>query len=357
MRSCARAGLAAMRAPSAAVLLAVSLAAVVLLASGKDPVFVAGTMVRQLQDQTVLCDIVNAAAAYALIAFAASFAFAMGLFNIGVEGQYRVAAVTAAVAGAELPAPPGTRVVLVVLVAMAVGGAYAAIPALLKVFRGVHEVISSIMLNAVAAGIVAYMAGEQGWGVLNGNNIGTKTMPPDGAVGSFSFGFGKVFGLSLLALVVAAGYWATLSRTRFGFELLASGESETAARAGGVDAKRMTVAAMALSGAVAGLAALPELTSRDHSYLVTSTAGYGFAGIAVALIGRGHPVGVAAGALLWAFLDKSAVALDAVSVPKEIVLILQGTAVLAVLIAYELDRRFEAAQAQRQARTAVVGAA
>ncbi|EFV14427.1 ABC transporter permease [Segniliparus rugosus] len=345
--------LTALLAPLGAVLLALVLAALILAVSGKDPVFVAGTMLGQLRDESVVCDIVNASAAYALIAVAASLGFKMGLFNIGVEGQYRVAAVTASVVGAELPAPPGTRVALIVLVAMAVGGAYAAIPALLKVFRGVHEVISSIMLNAVAVGIVAYMAGEQGWGVLNGNNIGTKTIPPDGWVGSFGFGSGKVFGLALAAVVVGAGYWVALSRTRFGFELLASGESPSAAQAGGVDARRMIVTAMVLSGAIAGLAALPELTSRDHSYLVTSTAGYGFTGIAVALIGRGHPVGIAAGALLWAFLDKSAVALDAVSVPKEIVLILQGTAVLAVVIAYELARRFEAAQAQRRVRTAM----
>ncbi len=119
-----------------------------------------------------------------------------------------------------------------------------------------------------------------------------------------------------------------LDRTRFGFELKASGESPTAATAGGVDARRMVVVALLLSGAAAGLVGLPELLGRDYAYTLTSPQGYGFTGIAIALLGRNHPVGIALGALLWAFLDKSALALDIVGVPRETVLIMQGAIVL-----------------------------
>ena len=151
-----------------------------------------------------------------------------------------------------------------------------------------------------------------------------------------------------VAAALGVGYSFLLNRTRFGFELKASGESPTAATAGGVDARRMVIVALVLSGAVAGLVGLPELLGRDFAYTLTSPQGYGFTGIAVALLGRNHPVGIALGALLWAFLDKSALALDNVGVPREIVLIMQGSVVLSVVVAYEIVRRYELAAEQRR---------
>ena len=110
----------------------------------------------------------------------------------------------------------------------------------------------------------------------------------------------------------------------------------------------MVIVALLLSGAVAGLVGLPELLGRDFAYTLTSPTGYGFTGIAIALLGRNHPVGIAFGALLWAFLDKSALALDNVGVPREIVLIMQGSMVLSVVVAYEIVRRYELAAEQRR---------
>jgi general nucleoside transport system permease protein len=105
---------------------------------------------------------------------------------------------------------------------------------------------------------------------------------------------------------------------------------------------------MLISGAIAGLAGLPEILGRDHTFTVNFPTGYGFAGLAIALLGRNHPLGVAFGALLWSFLDKSSLTLDNIGVPKEIVTILQGTIVLAVVVAYELVRRRELAAEQRR---------
>ena len=205
------------------------------------------------------------------------------------------------------------------------------------------------MLNFVATGLIAYLISAKGFGVLQGNNISTQPIAPSGWFPGVSFGAkGTIFGMLLVSVALGIGYWFLLNRTRFGFELKASGESPTAATAGGVDARRMVIISLLLSGAVAGLVGLPELLGRDHAYTLTSPQGYGFTGIAIALLGRNHPVGIALGSILWAFLDKSALALDNVGVPREIVLIMQGSVVLSVVIAYEIVRRYGLAAEQRR---------
>jgi simple sugar transport system permease protein len=205
------------------------------------------------------------------------------------------------------------------------------------------------MLNFVATGLIAYLIRPDTFGLLVGNNISTTPISPTGRFAGISLGSsGTIFGMVFVAALLGLGYWFMLNRTRFGFELKASGESPTAATAGGVDAKRMVLVALVLSGAMAGLVGLPEVLGRDYAYTLTSPQGYGFTGIAVALLGRNHPAGIAVGALLWAFLDKSAVALDGVGVPREIVLIMQGSIVLSVVVAYEIVRRYELAAEQRR---------
>jgi simple sugar transport system permease protein len=273
----------------------------------------------------------------------------MNLFNIGVEGQYRVAAVVAAVFGGSTALPPGIHALAIILVAAVAGALWAAIPAILKVTRGVNEVISTIMMNGLALGLAAYLIRPDVFGELRGNNIRTPEIPSSGWVPGISLGgAGTIFGLVFLAVALGIGYWVMMNRTRFGFELRASGESSTAAAAGGVSAKKMILIAMLLSGAIAGLVSMPEILGRDHTYNLNFPAGIGFSGIAVALLGRNHPGGIAFGALLWAFLDKSGLALDNVGVPREIVTIMQGAIVLSVVVAYEVVRRYELAAEQRR---------
>jgi simple sugar transport system permease protein len=335
--------------PALALACAVLLCGLAVLISHGNPITAVTAMVGQAADGATLVNIVNTASVYYLAGLAVAIGFQMNLFNIGVEGQYRVGAVAGAVVGGAVSLPLGLHAVLVLVVAALAGALYAAIPAVLKVTRGVNEVISTIMLNALAGGILAYLIRPDTFGVLRGNNIGTAPIPRSGWVPGIPFGSaGTVFGLVFLAAALGAGYWLMMNRTRFGFELLVSGESPSAAAAGGVSAKRMVLTAMVLSGAVAGLVAMPELLGRDHTYTVISPAGYGFTGIAVALLGRNHPGGIAFGALLWSFLDKSALALDNVGVPREIVTIMQGAIVLSVVVAYEVVRRIELANAQRR---------
>ena len=124
-----------------------------------------------------------------------------------------------------------------------------------------------------------------------------------------------------------------LNRTRFGFDLMASGMSPSAASASGVNARAMVIKTMLLSGAVAGLIGLPDLLGNTHSYTTDFTAGLGFLGIAVALLGRNKPIGIALAALLFAFLDRSLVPLQIADYPSSVVTIFQGTIVLAVVVA------------------------
>ncbi|MEV7091535.1 ABC transporter permease [Amycolatopsis sp. NPDC051045] len=334
--------------PLLAIVFAVLLSAIALIISGADPLQAYGTMISQMFKGSTAVDTVNLATVYYLSGLAVAIGFQMNLFNIGVEGQYRFAAVVAAIAGGAMKLPPVIHVVAILVVAVLAGMAYAAVPAVLKVTRGVSEVISTIMLNAIVAGIIAFLINADQFGVQTGNNIGTRVIEPSGRIPGIPLGSGTLFGFVLVAAVVGVAYWFMLNRTRFGFELKASGESTTAAAAGGVSAKKMTLIAMLLSGGVAGLVAMPELLGRDYNYGITATQMYGFTGIAVALLGRNHPGGIALGALLWAFLDTSAVSLEQINVSKEIATIMQGIIVLSVVVAYEVVRRADLAAEQRR---------
>jgi general nucleoside transport system permease protein len=343
--------------PALAIVFAALLCAVALLISGDSPITALTVMITQVGEGTTAVDIINSGAIYYIAALAVAIGFQMKLFNIGIEGQYRLAACVAAIVGGSLVLPPVLHTLVIIVVAAVVGAAWAGIAALLKAYRGVSEVISTIMLNFIATGLIAYLIRPDSFGVLQGNNISTAPIEPSGQFPGVSFGSsGTLFGMVAVAALLGLGYWFLLNRTRFGFELKASGESPTAATAGGVDARRMVIIALVLSGAVAGLVGIPELLGRDFAYTLTSPQGYGFTGIAVALLGRNHPLGIALGALLWAFLDKSALALDNVGVPREIVLIMQGSVVLSVVIAYEIVRRYELAAEQRRVAAQLRGA-
>jgi simple sugar transport system permease protein len=149
----------------------------------------------------------------------------------------------------------------------------------------------------------------------------------------------RVYGLIVLAIAVGVGYAVLLNRTRFGFDLRATGISPGAAVASGVDARRMILMVMVLSGATAGLVGMPQLLGSSYRYALDFPAGLGFTGIAIALLGRNHPIGIAIGALVWSFLDVSSITLNFLDIAPEVVKILQGSIVISVVVAYELVRR------------------
>ena len=349
-----RGALLVLAAPLLALVVALLVSSVVLLANGNSPVTTFVTMLENGTTPASLVVIVNGAVPYYLSAVAVAVGFRMGLFNIGVQGQYSLAALLAAAAGAAVALPSVLHIPFVLLVAMATGAAWAGIAGALRVWRGVSEVISTIMLNTIAVGLGAYLLTTYFAERVEGSlNVATRPLPDsarfpalDAPVGAVLGAFGAelppgrgLYGFLVVAVVVGVAYWLLVDRTRFGFDLRATGLSPTAALASGVDARRMTLAAMLLSGALAGLVGMPYLLSESGRYSLDFPPGLGFAGIGIALLGRNHPVGMAFAAVLFAFLDRSSAPLQLQGIPPEIAVIMQGTIVLAVVVAYEVVRR------------------
>jgi simple sugar transport system permease protein len=351
----------ALFAPVLAVVVAVVISSAVMAALQVDPIRVFEVMVdfgdTPSQQMTAVVVVLNRAVPLFLAGLAVAIAFRMGLFNIGVEGQYRLATIVAAGLGAAVALPGPLHVLLIVVVAMAVAAIWAGIVAVLKVTRGVSEVISSIMLNVIALGIASFLLTGPLRGSAEGASIiSTAEIPESGWMPSLNGVFGllglanpprQLYGFLLVALVVGVAIAVLLNRTRFGFDLRAAGLSPSAATASGVDSRGMVVKTMLLSGAVAGLIGMPDLLGSTHAYTTDFTAGLGFLGIAVALLGRNKPIGIALGALLFAFLDRSLVPLQIQDFPASVVTIIQGTIVLAVVVANEIARRVARRSAER----------
>jgi len=350
----------AVLAPVVALVVAAALSSVVLVVAGHSPALAFQRMWEYGTEPAQVVNILNKASGYFLSALAVAIGFRMNLFNIGVDGQYRIAAMAAAVVGATLTLPKPLHILVIVAVAVVVGALWAGIAGLLKVYRGVSEVISTIMLNFIGGAIVAWAVTPQVFAILENNVVRTKTIPESGWFPGFTWSgiptggsqtvvFGEIYGFIVISGLVGVLYWFVLSRTRFGFDLRATGSSEPAAVASGVDVKRMVLTSMLLSGAVAGLVGMPILLGAAHSFGSQDfPAGIGFTGIAIALLGRNNPVGIAFASVLWGFLDVSNQILDIESIPKEIVTIMQGAVVLAVVVAYEIVRRIGVATEQRR---------
>ncbi len=343
-----RAG-ATLAAPILALVFAMAVTTLVLLLAG-DPVGDVWQVLFSKPKARNVVNIINNSSVLYLSGLAAAIGFRMNMFNIGVDGQYRVAAFAAAYVAGEAWLPGSLNIILAILAAALAGAVWAGIAGLLKVTRGVSEVISTIMLNAIATYLVSYFLNKVA--VQGSNNIHTKDIPVSSQLAGFDLIPGapnRVFTLTLLAVVAGVLFWVVLNRTTFGFNLRATGLSESAAVASGVNVKRMVVYTMLISGAIAGMIGLPLLFGAYHNYGVTFQSGLGFAGIAVALLGRNHPVGVAFGAVLFAYLHEQANALQIrAGVSSDIVSIIQGVIVLSVVIAYEVVRRYNNAAEQRQ---------
>ncbi len=334
----------ALAAPVLAVVISVVICSILLLVSGRDPFQAFNIMgsYGSASDAQVLT--LNKATTYYLAGVAVAFGFRMNLFNIGADGQYRLAALFAAYVGGQVDLPSFIQIPLVLIVAMLVGGLWAAIAGALKVTRGVSEVISTIMLNAIATAVVGMLLRPGVFAPKVGtttNSIQTQTMSPSSSFFSFTTQGGQLYGFIIVAAVVGILFQLTLSRTRFGFDLRATGRSESAAAASGVNVKRMVLTSMIVSGALAGLIGMPNLLQDSHYFGQTFQQNLGFIGIAIALLGRNSPIGIAFAALLFAFLDVTGTQLPLQGdFPQEIVAVMQGTIVICVVVAYELVRRY-----------------
>ncbi|MGW5846799.1 ABC transporter permease [Streptomyces sp. NPDC055254] len=329
--------------PVLALVSAFALTMIVLAATGVNPFEPMRIMVENAGYEDVQVLIVNQTGTYYLAALAVAIGFRMNLFNIGVDGQYRLAAMLSAVVGAAVTLPGPLHILLIVLVAMLVGAFWAGIAGVLKAKRGVSEVVSTIMLNAIATSLIAWMILPKNLGVqpAGSNTLTTGDIAESGWFPALALGDGlEIYGFTFVSLALGVVYWFVLNRTRFGFDLRATGASESAAQASGVDAKKMIITSMLISGAVAGLAGMPVLLGESHTYSLSFPVGVGFTGITIALLGRNSPVGILLAAFLMAFIDKASASLDTEGYAKEIGTIMKGLIVIAVVVSYELVRRY-----------------
>jgi simple sugar transport system permease protein len=349
----------------AAIVLAVAISSVAIIAAGASPqaAFAALFNFGETERAVVngITTMINRAVPLFIAGLAVAVGFRMNLFNIGVEGQYRIAAVCAAYVGALFTAPAPLQILVIIVVAAAVGGLYALIPALMKVGRGVNEVISTIMLNYIAINLAAFLvrgpfAGAREAGQLVTN---TPTLPESAWFPNLNVVFemlglplprgGGLWGFLLVAILLGVGVWVVLERTGFGFDVKASGLNASAALASGVNPKKMVISAMVMSGAIAGLIGLPEILGDKHNFGTNFTPGLGFLGIAVALLGRNKPAGIAMAALLFGFLDRAQGPLQFANVPPSVILIMQGVIVLLVVVANEITSRMALRREERRA--------
>ena len=334
-------------APVGAVLLSVVFSAIVLLIAGANPFAAYADMFEHAAKLETQVSMINRATPLYISGVAAAIGFRMNLFNIGVEGQYLLAAIFAAFVGGAVALPGVFHIGLILLVAMFVGGMWAGVAGLLYTQRGINEVISTIMLNGVALGLVAALVKEwQAKGDIAIVKVGTEPIADSGIIPNLTFIpelFGDIrndlTGVLVIAIVVGISYHVLINRTVFGYDLRASGANPFAARAGGIPPKRMVMTAMLMSGAVGGLVGMAEIM--DKGRYNPNFVGYlGFNGIAVTLLGRNHPAGIALGALLWAFLEASSNILQVTNTaPKEIADIMKGVILLSTVIGYEVVRR------------------
>ncbi|WP_339103057.1 ABC transporter permease [Haloterrigena salinisoli] len=291
-------------------------------------------------------------------------AFRAGLLNIGTQGQLVVGglatAVTVVYAAAIVPGGFVGTVVLIplgVLAGAVVGGLYGALPGVLKAYADANEVITTIMLNFVAAGVTSTML-SRWFQDPDSPNPRTEPVPEYAEIPTIPFvGFDARLDFSLLALGFAValmlGVAWLFARTSFGYELRTSGIQPAAAAYGGVDEKRMTVASMTLSGALGGIAGAFWVLMVHGSWL-ENVPSIGFDGIAVSVLAGNNPLGVGAAAFLFGVVESGARTVGtATDVPRELVGILTGLIILFVAMPEffrMIGRRFVDLETTRPAR-------
>ncbi|MEZ5346159.1 MAG: ABC transporter permease [Pyrinomonadaceae bacterium] len=285
---------------------------------------------------------------------AVAVAFRCGLLNIGAEGQLYVAAFATAWVGIKF----GGRVVdvfgdkqdwswaalpaillvpLCMATAIIVGGLWGAIPGYLKAKFGSHEVINTIMLNFIAIALVSYFTQYHykipGDPILQTAQIGdAATIPQLNQFFSFIPADVKLNISFLIAILMCFLVYVFLWKTKWGYELRAVGQSPSAAEYGGISPKKQIIIAMTISGGLAGMVAIGEVMGFRHNYYHGFSAEWGFLGIAVALLGRNHPLGVFIAAIFFAILLRGGIFVDAFTryVSKDLVEVLQAIIILFV---------------------------
>jgi len=325
--------------PLISLLLAGIISALVILAIGQSPMEALTTMVTGSVGSAYAWGYtLYYATSFMFTGLAVTVAFHGSLFNIGGEGQAQIGGLGVALVCLALPWPHWTLALPVAMLGGALfGAAWAALPAYLQARRGSHIVITTIMFNYIAAALIIYMLVE--------------VLKPAGQMDPASARFGAgtalptlhdIPGLSLIfdkkvpvnvtlfvALAAAWLVWVLLWRTRLGYEIRAFGKSEPAALYAGISPFKITMVAMLISGGLSGLMSINNVMGESGRLLQNSSEGAGFIGIAVALMGRNHPVGVLLAAILFGILFQGGAEIGLwTSIPIELRIVVQGLVIL-----------------------------
>jgi general nucleoside transport system permease protein len=321
--------------------LAFAVSAIVLVAIGQSPWQVLTLLVKgAFGSATGIGYTLYYATTFVFTGLAVAVAFHCGLFNIGGEGQAMMGGLGAGLAALALGPNASAWLALpaMVLAAIAFGMLWAAIPGALQAWRGSHIVITTIMFNFIAASLLIYLL------------VGVMKEPGNMSPETRAFGPGAqmpgvhtmlaAVGIEwprsplnasvLLAVAALVGVWLLLWRTQLGYALRAVGSSPHAALYAGIEPKSLIVVAMAISGGLAALVGINEIAGVHNRLIAEFVAGAGFAGIAVSLIGRNHPFGIALAALLFGALYQGGaeLAFEIQGFSREMVFTLQGLIVL-----------------------------
>lgn len=258
---------------------------------------------------------------------AVALAFHASLFNIGVEGQLVIGGLAAGVVGATSDLPAPVLMVVCILAGMAGGALWALVPALLKAYRGVHEVVTTIMMNFVATSIAEYAVAPAGPFVSASQPSATERVPAGAQLPIIWEGTRLHAGLLIAIAAILVVLWL-LYRTPAGFRLRLMGANAGAAHASGISIRKVTIAALLGSGALGGLAGAVQVLGVYGRFFSSFSPGYGFDAIAVALLGALSPIGVGAAAFFFAVLHSGSVQMQAVAgISREMVGVVSGLVV------------------------------
>uniref|UniRef100_A0A7C3RVI4 ABC transporter permease n=1 Tax=Dictyoglomus thermophilum TaxID=14 RepID=A0A7C3RVI4_DICTH len=291
---------------------------------------------------------------FILAGLAVAIGFKGGLFNIGAEGQILVGGLVSALAGLYIaPLFPPFLHLPITLVFSALGGAiWAFVPAILKARLGVHEVINTIMMNWIGYALTNYLVVNtfREKGVLYPLPQ-TDKLPPSAVLPKLYSIFQKIginipesnpvnYALVIATLMVIVTYYL-LWKTKLGYEIRALGLNIHASENAGINVKNVILVTMLISGAIAGLASINDVLGYRYRYLDNFSHGLGFTGIAVALLGKNHPVGIIFSALLFGALNRMAIGMDVFThIPREIISVLQAVIILTIVVSNEVLIRF-----------------
>lgn len=326
--------------PLISILLAFFFSGLVILAIGKDPVVAIKTMVDGAFGSTSgLGYTLYYTTNFIFTGLAVAVAYHAGLFNIGGEGQAALGGLGVAIVCLAIDWPHW----LVALPAAMIGGAlfgalWAFLPGWLQAKRGSHIVITTIMFNFIASALIGYL-------LLNvlkvQGSMATETARfPEGAhlptfhemLAPLGIEFNKNAPANIsfvIAILAAVGFWVLIWKTRLGYEIRSLGKSESACRYAGINPTRIIVIAMLISGALCGLMAINNVMGEAERLIDNAVEGAGFIGIAVALMGRNHPIGIVLAALLFGFLYQGGAELAFwEGIPRELVVVIQGLVIL-----------------------------